>query len=65
MNGKVSIVFDCNCFPKMADFSRLGPLQAVTYIVKVVISEKWCRVRCHYTSLIGSIIRPIDLWYFL
>jgi len=31
MNGKVSVVFNCNCFPKMKDFSRLGTIQAVTY----------------------------------
>jgi len=31
MDGKVSMFFNRNCFPKMKDFSRLGSLQAVTY----------------------------------
>ena len=30
MDGKVSMVFNRNCFPKMTDFSMLGALQAVT-----------------------------------
>jgi len=38
VDGKVSTVFNRNCFPKMTDFSRL---QAVTYTVKVVVSKKW------------------------
>jgi len=37
MDGKVSMVFNRDCFPKMTDFSRLGALQAVTYTVKVVV----------------------------
>ena len=37
MNRKVSVVFNRYCFPKMKDFSRLPPLQAVMYIVKVVV----------------------------
>jgi len=41
MDGKVSMVFTRNCFPKMTDFSRLGALQAVTYTLKVVVSKKW------------------------
>jgi len=41
MDEKVSIVFSCNCFPKMKDFSRLDALQAVMYTVKVVVSKKW------------------------
>ena len=44
MDGKVSMVFNRNCFPKMKDFSRLGDLQAVTYTVKVVVSKKWCKI---------------------
>jgi len=31
-------------FSKMKDFSRLGPLQAVTYTAKVVVSKKWCKI---------------------
>jgi len=34
MDGKVSMVFNRNCFPKMTEFSRLGA-------VKVVVSKKW------------------------
>ena len=41
MDGKVSMVFNRNCFPKMTDISRLGALHAVTYILKVVVSKKW------------------------
>ena len=41
MDGKVSMVFNRNCLPKMKDFSRLGALQAVMYTVKVVVSKKW------------------------
>jgi len=26
MNDKVSVIFNCNCFPRMKYFSRLGPL---------------------------------------
>jgi len=44
MNGKVFVVFNRNCFPKMKDFSRLGALQAVMYIVKVVVSKKRCEI---------------------
>ena len=41
MDGKVSVVLNRNCFPKMKDFSRLDALQAVTYTVKVVVSKNW------------------------
>jgi len=41
MDGKVSMVFNRYCFPKLTDFSRLGALQAVTYTLKVVVSKKW------------------------
>ena len=41
LDGKISMVFNCICFSKMKDFSRIGALQAVTYIVKVVVSTKW------------------------
>jgi len=44
MDGKVSMIFNRNCFPKMTDFSRLGALQAATYILKVVVSKKWCEI---------------------
>ena len=40
--GKLSVVFNRNCFPKMKDFSRLCSLQAVGYTVKVVVSKKRC-----------------------
>jgi len=41
IDGKVLMVFNRNYFSKMKDFSRLGAIQAVTYTVKVVVSEKW------------------------
>jgi len=45
MDGKVSIVFNRNCFPKMKDFSRLGDLQVCSHIHrKVVVSKKWCKI---------------------
>jgi len=46
MNRKVYVVFNRNCLQKMKDFSRLDPLQAVTYTVKVevVVSKKWCKI---------------------
>ena len=51
MDGKVSVVFNRSCFPKMTDFSRLGALQAVTYTVKVVVSKKWHEIdTCYYTT---------------
>jgi len=54
MDGKVSMVFNRNCFPKMTDFSRLGALQAVTYIIKVVVSKKWREIdTLLLTPLIG------------
>jgi len=34
MDGKVSMVFNRNCFLNMEDFSRLGVLQAVTHTRK-------------------------------
>ena len=53
------VVFNRNCFLKMKDFSRLASLtlQAVTYIVKVVVSKNGARqTRFYYTPLTGSII---------
>jgi len=44
MDGKVTLVFNRNCFPKITDFSRLGTLQAVTYTLKVVVSKEWCEL---------------------
>jgi len=41
MDGKVSVVFNRNCFPEITDFSRFGTLQAVTFTLKVVVSKKW------------------------
>ena len=44
MDGKVSVVFNRNCFPKVTDFSRLGALQAATYnTIKVVASKNGAR----------------------
>ena len=44
LDGKISMVFNCSCFSKMKDFSGLDALQAVTYIVKVVVSTKWWEI---------------------
>ena len=45
MNRKVSaFFFHRKCFSKMKDFSRLPPIGAVTYTVKVVVSKKWCKI---------------------
>ena len=46
MNGKVSVVFNRNCFLKINDFSRLyAPYRQSRrpYTVKVVVSKKWCK----------------------
>jgi len=45
MDGKVSVVFNRNCFPKITDFTRLGDLQAVTYTVKNGSIEEMVRDR--------------------
>ena len=42
MNGTVYVVFNRNCFPKMKD--KVRPLEAVTYIIKVVVSKKCCNI---------------------
>jgi len=44
--------FNRNCLPKMKDFSMLGLLQALTYTVKVVVSEKLCKTDTLYTPLV-------------
>ena len=41
MDGKVSVVFNHNWFPKMNDFSRLGALQALTSVVKLLSKMCW------------------------
>jgi len=49
----------------MKDYSTLGPAQAVTYTVKVVVSKKWCKINTLLlTLLIGSIIWLIDSCHF-
>jgi len=40
----VFVVFNRDSFPQMMDFSRLGPIQAVTYTVKVAVSRKCCNI---------------------
>ena len=53
MDGKVSTVFNRNCFPKVTDVSVLRTLQAVTYTVKVVLSNKFRKINIlllHTTS---------------
>ena len=32
MDGKVSMIFNRNCFPKLKDFARLGDLQACSHV---------------------------------
>ena len=59
MNGKVSVVFNHNCFWKMKDFSRLAPLQAVTYTVKVV----WTKLCEIYALLIHTTSRKYHMAY--
>ena len=44
----------------MNDFSRLGPLQAVTYTVKMAVSKKWCEID---TSLVHTINRKYHMAY--
>jgi len=41
MNRKACVAFNRNCFPKIKDFRVL---QAVTYTVTVVVSNKWCEI---------------------
>ena len=54
MDGKVSLVFSRNCFPKMTEFSRLGALQAVT------VSKKWRELD---TLLLHTINRKYHMAY--
>ena len=56
MNRKVSVLFNSNCKRKTL---KLGPLWAVTYTVKLVISKKSCKID---TLLV--IVWPIDLCHF-
>ena len=62
MDGKVYMVFNRNCFPIMTDFSRLGALQAVTYIIKVVVSKKWREID---TLLLHTTNRKYHMAYIL
>jgi len=59
MDGKVSVVFNRNCFPKMKDFSRLGLSRAVTYTVKVAVSKK----RCNTDTLLLHTTRQYHVAY--
>jgi len=40
MTRKASVAFNRNCFSNMKDLSRL---QLATCIVKVAVSQKWCK----------------------
>jgi len=60
VDGKVSVVFNRNCFPKMKDFSWLDALQAVTYTVRVVVSTKWHEI---YPSLLYTTNRKYHIAY--
>ena len=61
INGKISVVFNRNCFSENERLFKVSPLplQAVTYTVKVVglFSKKWCKrdTLLLYTPLVGSI----------
>ena len=42
MDGKVSVIFNRNGFPKMTDFATFRrPTGSHIYILKVVVSKKW------------------------
>jgi len=62
MDGKLSMVSNRNCFPKMTDISRLGALQAVTYMytLKVVVSKKWREID---TLLLHTTNRKYNMAY--
>jgi len=47
-------------FSKMIDFSRLGALQAVTYIAKVIVSKKWREID---TLLLHTTNRKYNMAY--
>jgi len=47
-------------FSKMTDFSRLVALQAVTYILKVVVSKKWREID---TLLLHTTYRKYHMAY--
>ena len=59
------VVFNHNFFPKMKDCSRLAPLKAVVYTVKVAVTRNgaWW-TRCYYTQLIRSVTWPLDSYHF-
>jgi len=60
VDGKVSMIFNRNYFPKLTDFSRLGALQAVTCTMKVVVSKKWREID---TSLLHTTHRKYHMAY--
>jgi len=60
MDGKVSMVFKCNCFRKTKDFSRLRTIQAVAYTMEVVMSKIWCEID---TLLLHSTNRKYHMAY--
>jgi len=56
------MVLKRNCFPKMTDFSRLGALQAVACIPKVVASKKWREID---TLLLHTTNRKYHMAYLI
>jgi len=48
MTRKASVVFNPSYLSKMTDFWRL---QAVTYTVKVAVSQKWCTLLLHTSNM--------------
>jgi len=64
MDGKVSMVFNRSCFPKMNDFSRLGVVQAVVHRKSGSIKEMVQYRHAVTTPLTGNIIWLIYSCHF-
>ena len=61
MNGKVSMVFNRNCFSrKWKTIQGYAPLKAVTYTVNAIMSKKWCRIN---TLLLHTSNRKYHMTY--
>ena len=63
MDGKVSMVFNRNCFPKMKYFSRLGDLQACSHVHRKSGSIKemsQTNMKYHMTYLFVSFPMTLD-----
>jgi len=66
MNGKVSVIFNRNCFPKTKDFARLGT-RAFQFVQKSFDSIRFdSRYRIDFFDSIqfGNLINlPLVHWY--